>query len=185
MTGQSVCQECDPGYSCSEGSTSARPSSDKCPKGYYCPDGLTETACPEGRSSPYYYIFTVRNDVAKVMFLQVCVCPQGGSIPACLAGGIPACLVAGLQGGCYPSMHCRWYPSMPCNRSPGGYLPAPGGLLLGGACSGGCLLWGVSAPRGFCFGGCGELPLKADGYCCGRYASYWNAFLFRKQKLSI
>ena len=21
-------------------------------------------------------------------------------------------------------------------------------------------------------------PLPADGYCCGRYASYWNAFLF-------
>ena len=58
MTGQSVCQECDPGYLCSEGSTSARPSSDKCSKGYYCPDGLTETACPEGRSSPYYYIFS-------------------------------------------------------------------------------------------------------------------------------
>ena len=34
------------------------------------------------------------------MFLQVCVCPQGG--------------------GCYPSMHCRWYPSMPCSRSRGG-----------------------------------------------------------------
>ena len=25
-------------------------------------------------------------------------------------------------------------------------------------------------------GGCGNLP--CDGYCCGRYASYWNAFLF-------
>ena len=36
-----------------------------------------------------------------------------------------------------------------------------GGLLLRGACSGGV---------------CGP-PNKADGYCCGRYASYWNAFL--------
>ena len=42
---------------------------------------------------------------AKVMFLQVSVCPQGGGIPACIAGGIPACLaggipacLAGLQG---------------------------------------------------------------------------------------
>ena len=35
-----------------------------------------------------------------------------------------------------------------------------------GVCSG-----GVPAPRG-------ETPPKADGYCCGRYASYWNAFLF-------
>ena len=62
------------------------------------------------------------------------------------------------QGGevCYPSMHCRWYPSMPCSR---------------GMCSGGCLLQGVPALGGV------ETPLKADGYCCGQYASYWNAFL--------
>ena len=46
----------------------------------------------------------------------------------------------------------------------GGGVPAPGGggcLLLGGAYSGGELV---------------ETP--PDGYCCGRYASYWNAFLF-------
>ena len=61
------------------------------------------------------------------------------------------------EGGCYPSMHCRWYPSMPCSRrgacSCSGGAPAPGG---------------VETPP----------PPKADGYCCGRYASYWNAFLF-------
>ena len=38
----------------------------------------------------------------------------------------------------------------------GGGVPAPGGLV-----------WGVPG---------GDLP--PDGYCCGRYASYWNAFLF-------
>ena len=81
---------------------------------------------------------------AKVMFLHVCVCPQGGW---------------------YPSMHCRWYPSMPCSRSPEGSapkgVPAPGGCLP----QEGVLLPGVwRTPR--------------DGYCCGRYASYWNAFLF-------
>ena len=32
------------------------------------------------------------------MFLHVCVCAQGGAIPACIAGAIPACLVAGLGG---------------------------------------------------------------------------------------
>ena len=37
------------------------------------------------------------------MFLQVSVCPQGGAIPASIAGGIPACLVAGLQGGGIPA----------------------------------------------------------------------------------
>ena len=49
---------------------------------------------------------------------------------------------------------------MPCSRgvcSQGGSAPG------GGACSGGV---------------CVETPPKADGYCCGRYASYWNAFLF-------
>ena len=53
------------------------------------------------------------------------------------------------RGVCYPSMHCRWCPSMPCSRSPGG------------GCSRGCLV---------------ETPPR-DGYRCGRYASYWNAFL--------
>ena len=116
-------------------------------------------------------LFTVRNEVAKgYVFTRVCQ---------------SFC----LRGVCYPSMHCRWYPSMPCS---GGVLSKHalqvvsqhtlqwgvlsqhalqvvsqhalqqgGGLLLGGACS-----RGVWRP-----------PPKADGYCCGRYASYWNAFL--------
>ena len=63
--------------------------------------------------------------------------------------------------------------SAPGVSAPGGCVSAPGGCLLpgsvcskGGVCSGGCLLGGglVETPR--------------DGYCCGRYASYWNAFLF-------
>ena len=61
--------------------------------------------------------------------------------------------------GCYPSMHCRWYPSIPCSRS-----PERGGSAPGGFCS-----WG---------GGCLVETPPRDGYCCGRYASYWNAFLF-------
>ena len=58
--------------------------------------------------------------------------------------------------------------------TPGG-VPAPGGeclLQVGGACS-----RGVSAPRGVC-SGVGGVETPRDGYCCGRYASYWNAFLF-------
>ena len=35
----------------------------------------------------------------------------------------------------------------------------------------GCLLGGVPGPGG------GD-PSVTDGYCCGQYASYWNAFLF-------
>ena len=52
-------------------------------------------------------------------------------------------------------------------------------LFTGGACSG-----GGSAPRGWgCLlpgggGVCAPPTHPPDGICCGRYASYWNAFLF-------
>ena len=59
-----------------------------------------------------------------------------------------------------------WYPSMPCS---GGCVLSKHALQRGG---------GVPARGGVClvWGGLLETPL--DGYCCGRYASYWNAFLF-------
>ena len=78
-------------------------------------------------------IITVRNEVAKVMFLQACVCPQGGCL---LLGGVSA---------------------------PRG-VSAPGG--------------GVGIPA------CTEAePPGRDGYCGGRYASYWNALLFLHKKI--
>ena len=94
-------------------------------------------------------IITVPNEVAKVMFLQVCVCPWGG--------------------GGYPGMPCRWYPSMPCSRSRGGGIPAclAGGIpaclaagLQGGvpALGGGFLLPGGG---GACSWGCGGDPLAS------------------------
>ena len=46
-------------------------------------------------------------------------------------------------------------------------VPDPGGGVSareGGSAPGGGAWWGAPLPR--------------DGYCCGRYASYWNAFLF-------
>ena len=84
-------------------------------------------------------IFTVRNEDAKVMFLQVCVCPQGGAIPACIAGGIPACLAAGLKGGGgYPSMLCRFPGSQPRGKFRGSvqwgegvFRPTPKGEVEG------------------------------------------------------
>ena len=51
--------------------------------------------------------------------------------------------------------------------STGGGAYSQGGLLPGGVCS----------QRGSCsWGGAWWRPPR-DGYCCGRYASYWNAFL--------
>ena len=79
--------------------------------------------------------------------------------------------------------------------------PSPGGgwgILLGGVSKprprrrlgvwpGGCpgpgpggLAWGVSRPRprgGVSQHVLRQTPPSADSYCCGRYASYWNAFL--------
>ena len=42
-----------------------------------------------------------------------------------------------------------------------------------------CSQWGGSAPvhAGTHHPPLGRHPPTADGYCCGRYASYWNAFL--------
>ena len=47
----------------------------------------------------------------------------------------------------------------------------PGGLVQG---VGMCLVRGGASSWGVCLV---ETPLPPDGYCCGRYASYWNAFL--------
>ena len=35
-----------------------------------------------------YHIYHPQTKFAKVKFLQVCVCPQRGGIPACLAAGV-------------------------------------------------------------------------------------------------
>ena len=66
-----------------------------------------------------------------------------------------------------------------CLLGGGGYLvrgvPAPGcvsGLGGQGVSGRGVLAPGRSGPGGVPGG---DPP---DGYCCGRYASYWNAFLF-------
>ena len=88
------------------------------------------------------------------MFLHVSVILfTGGAIPAGIAGGIPACLAAGIQGGAIPAYIA-------------GGIPA-------------CLAAGLGG--GVCFRGMpGRDPPPRDDYCCGRYASYWNAFLFTK-----
>ena len=78
-------------------------------------------------------IITVRNEVAKVMFLHVSVilCTGGGAIPACIAGGIPACLAAGLRG-CVLSQHAFQVVSQHAFQQVSRGVPGPGGCLLGG-----------------------------------------------------
>ena len=119
----------------------------------------------------------------KVIFSEACVkdsVREGGAIPACIAGGIPACLAVGLGGVWYPSMPCRF--PVPHQRGKLRGIWQGGCLLLG--VWGICLLWGVPDPGGLLLGG-GGVEASSDGYCCGRYASYWNAFLFCLIILSI
>ena len=56
---------------------------------------------------------------------------------------------------------------------PGRWVSGPGGGAWSRGVPG---PGGMPGPRGSGLGGCGDLP--QDGYCCGWYASYWNAFLF-------
>ena len=83
-----------------------------------------------------------------------------------------ACVKNSVRKGWYPSMHCR---------SPGPHL---GGKLRGLALGGGCL---QAHTRGGGGGipACTEADHPADSYCCRRYTSYWNAFLFKKYIYSI
>ena len=98
----------------------------------------------------YIYLPPANEVWGKVICLQVCVCPWGGVPGPGVVPGPGGCL---LQGGAW-------------SRGVSG----PGGA----ACSGGCLVLGggVPAPMGVPGGA------PPDGYCCGRYASYRNVFLF-------
>ena len=62
---------------------------------------------------------------------------------------------------------------------------AGGGGFPGPYPGGSWRVWPGGAPGpglgGVCIPACTEADIPpADGYCCGRYASYWNAFLFSK-----
>ena len=79
------------------------------------------------------------------MFLQVCVCPQGGAaIPACIADGIPACLAgfqAQTQGGSLGGS--GWGSPGPYprgSRGESGPGPWPRGKLRG--------IWSRPTPKG-------------------------------------
>ena len=86
--------------------------------------------------------FTVRNEVAKVMFLH-------------LSAGIPL-----LPGSKHPPPPREQVP--PRSRHPPGAGKPPREQAPPRS---------RHPPR--------EQTPPADGYCCGRHASYWNAFLFK------
>ena len=117
------------------------------------------------------------------MFTGMCLSTGGGSLVpvGCL---VWVCL---LWGGAVPGPDGCLVPGGVWSWGVSG----PGGcLVLGGLVPGGVWSWGVpgpggSRPRGMTGpGGSGPGGVPGgdphpDGNCCGRYASYWNAFLFR------
>ena len=137
-------------------------------------------------------LFTVCNEVAKVMFLQVSVCPQGGA----WSGGAGGCLLCtpppGRDGYC-----CRWYVSY-WNAF---LLPAATKLGQGNIFTSICLSTG--GRRGVCLSACWDIPPPPSRHSLprsrhpppgadpprevdssirstsGLHASYWNAFLFK------
>ena len=105
------------------------------------------------------------------MFLQVSFCPQGGE--ACLVAG-GACMVAGVCVWLLGCMHGCW-----------GGMHGCGGGVVAGAC---VVVWCIHGCRG-AFMVVGGACVVVGGACMaydeiqsmsGRYASYWNAFLFLK-----
>ena len=158
---------------------------------------------PHGENSLSMVLFTARKRSLGQgnIFRSVCqeFCPQGGwypSMPCRYPGGVvsqhalqvprptPKGEVKGSGLGGYPGPH----PGEKLRSLAWGGLQAhtQGGLRL---TSGGGLqahtqggpqahTQGVSRPHpGEGIKACTEADPPTDGYCCGRYASYWNAFL--------
>ena len=70
-----------------------------------------------------------------------------------------------------------------CPRRGGVQAQAQGGVYPGGCPGpgmGGGVGWGCPGPGpgGVSQHALRQTPPSADGYCCGQYTSYWNAFLF-------
>ena len=123
-----------------------------------------------------------RNDVCPRVVAVVC-CPQ---IHVCTIHHIPKIYMKCIT---FRIVTARKWSLGQGNMFTGVCLSTGGCLLRGGACSRGVPAWGGACSRGVwshgggCSGGC--LVETPNGYCCGRYASYWNAFLLNlKPQLS-
>ena len=102
-----------------------------------------------------------------------CPGPHPGGKLRGLARGVSRPTLGGLQA--HTGRVSRTTPGGVSRPTPGGGSPGPhpvGGLQAH--------TWGVPRPTpGGCIPACTEADTPpVDGYCRGRYASYWNAFLY-------
>ena len=131
----------------------------------------------------HYKFYRPQTNFAKVIFLHLSVSHSvhGGrclvlgeflvlerGVPglggAWSQGGLQAHNQGGSWGGSGPGLHPRGELRGIWSR------PTTKGELRG--------IWSRPTPKGEVEGNWPGPP-PPDGYCCGRYASYWNAFLFR------
>ena len=102
------------------------------------------------------------------------------------------CLWCCSPGGWYPCMHCRWYHQHALQQVLEGVVsrhalqvsrPTPRGKAEGSGLGGlQAHTQGVSrsTPRRGVYPNMHWGRPPPNGYCCGQYASYWNAFLFHE-----
>ena len=108
---------CPVGISVQEGT---RSSGGHCPGGLYLGRGSLLGRPPHGNKQAVrilveYILVTVRNEVAKVMFLQVCVCPWGVCLSACWDTPRSRHPHPGTRGVCLSA--CRHPPGAGIRRS--------------------------------------------------------------------
>ena len=102
------------------------------------------------------------------MFLQASVCPQGGW------GRLPQCMLGYHPSGADTPPGSRHPPG---SRPPGSRHP-PGGQPLQEQTPPRTDTPQEQTPRREQTPPRSRHPSARYGHCCGRYASYWNAFLF-------
>ena len=126
------------------------------------------------------YIYRPQTKFAKVMFLQVSVCPQGRSRSRGEGGGVcgmGACVAGGMCGrGDMHGGHARQGVCMAGGMCGRGACMARGACMVGRVCGrGACMpVYGTHAP-----------PYYEIQSMSRRYASYWNAFLFHAKSTFV
>ena len=115
------------------------------------------------------YIYRPQTKFAKVMFLLMSVCPQGVGVVSQHVGVWPGGSPGPHLGEGVPRPTPEGVSRPTPRGSPGPHLGGSEGPHPGGS--------PCPHPGGYPSMHWGRHPLT-DSYCCGQYASYWNAFLW-------
>ena len=119
----------------------------------------------------FFGVITVRNEVAKVMFLQVSVCPQEGYLTRYPRTRYTAPPGPGSPPGTRYTPRDQVHSQDQVHPREQVHPPGPGTPCQDQ----------VHPPRTRYTPLTRYSPPPRYGHCCGRYTSYWNAFLLNDQ----